>query len=213
MSVTLQHKEWLIEVFDDSSFTESPDSPTRYDKVYQHENHKEYSPISQHAIVVYHDNKKIASAILLASAGGTVVSEDAMLIEGDDLIARCCNMVFSLTIPQLDLNWMLQADSATVFSIHRYQDSFITHGEMGIARIDWNGKECWRYGGSDIFVCIEKGNPFQMHENHIELMDFNGSKYKIDYDGNTIEYIESDYHKQEPVTVWLKPQKPWWKFW
>jgi hypothetical protein len=108
---------------------------------------------------------------------------------------------------------MTEADWATCFSVHKYQDTFITHGETSIARIDRNGNKLWCYGGADIFVRLEEGNPFKLHENYIELMDFNGSAYKIDYNGKTINYNESNYHKQEPVTVYLKSQKPWWKFW
>ncbi len=69
------------------------------------------------------------------------------------------------------------------------------------------------YGGADIFVCLHEGTPFKMHEDYIALTDFNGSKYKIDYNGNSISYEESDYHKQKPMTVLMKPQKTWWKFW
>jgi hypothetical protein len=71
MTVTLQHKDLTIEVFDDSAFSQTPDSPTSYNKVYQPHKNKTYKPVSQHAIIVYHDNVQIASAILLAVAGAT----------------------------------------------------------------------------------------------------------------------------------------------
>lgn len=204
MAVTLRYKDLTIEVFDDPAFSPTPDSPTSYDKVYQLDKEKDYKPVSQHAIVVYSDNIKIASAILLAVAGATSVTSDSVLIDDDDLITRCCNTVFSLTLPNLNLNWMIEADWATCFSIHKYQDSYITHGETSIARIDRSGQKLWSYDGADIFVCLEEGNPFKMHDNYIELMDFNGSTYKIDYDGKTINYNESDYYKR---------QKRRWKFW
>ena len=48
----------------------------------------------------------------------------------------------------------------------------------------------------------------------LQMTDFNGGNYKIDYDGNnSLNYEESDYHKQKPVTVLMKSQKAWWKFW
>lgn len=185
MKITLQHEDFTIEAFDDSSCIAS-DSPASYDKIYRPD--KDYEPVSQHAILVYHDGVKTASAILLAVAGATSVTSDSLLIDGDNLIARCCNTVFCLTLPELNLNWMTEADWATCFSIHKYQDSYITHGETSVARIDRKGNVLWSYGGADIFVCLEEGISFEMYDNHIKLTDFNGSKYEIDYNGETISY-------------------------
>jgi len=213
MTVTLRHKDLTIEVFDNSAFANSPDSPTSYDKVYQPESDKECRSVSQTAIIVYKDNEKITSAILLAVAGVTSVTTDSAIIDNDNLITICCNTVFSLTLPDLALNWMTVADWATCFSIHKYQDTFITHGETSISRLDRNGEILWQHSGCDIFVTLYEGSPFEMHDTYISLIDFNGSKYKIDYNGNTIAYEEADHHKHKPVTVYLQPEKPWWKFW
>jgi hypothetical protein len=213
MAVFLHHNELAVEVFDDTAFTKSADSPTSYDKIIQVEKDKPFSPNSKHAIKVYKDNSLIKSAIILASGGGTGVYENTALIDQGNLIIRYCNKLFSLTLPDLEANWVTEPDWATCFSVYKYQDTYITHGETSIARIDRSGKVLWSYGGADIFVCLYEGNPFEMHDNFIELTDFNGSKYRIDYNGETINYKPSDYHKQEPVTVYLKSQKPWWKFW
>jgi hypothetical protein len=213
MAITLRHKDFAIEVFDDSAYNQTEDSPTNYDKVLQADRDKPYSPTSQHAIKVYRDNNLISSAIILATGGGTGVHSDTALIDEDNLVIRCCNKLFSLTLPTLDINWVTEPDWATCFSIHKYQNSYISHGETSIARIDKTGKTLWSFGGADIFVCLHAGNPFQMHDNYIALTDFNGSEYKIDYDGKSIDYKESDYHKQEPITVLMKPKKQWWKFW
>jgi len=213
MPVTLQHNDLTIELFDDSAFNQTPDSPTSYDKVIQVEKDKPYSPNSQHAIKIYKDNNLVATAIILASGGGTGVHSDTALIDDDNLVIRCCNKVFSLTLPNLETNWVTEADWATCFSIHKYQDTFISHGETSITRIDKTGKILWSYGGADIFVCLYEGNAFEMHDTYIALTDFNGSTYKIDYDGNSIDYHESDYCKQEPIEELMKPKKQWWKFW
>ena len=113
MQVTLLHQDLRIEVFDDSAFFEAPDSPTHYDKVYQREEDKAYKPSSQHAIIVYQDEEKLASAILLGAAGATAVSEDAMLCGDMQLIIRCCNIVYGLSLPELQINWKTEADWAT----------------------------------------------------------------------------------------------------
>lgn len=213
MPIFLHHNELTVEVFDDTAFTQPVDNSTSYDIVIQAEKDKPYSPNSQHAIKVYKDGRVIKTAIILASGGGTGVHEDTALFDQGNLIIRCCNKLFSLTLPDLNTNWVTEPDWATCFSVHKYQNTYITHGETSIARIDRTGKELWSYGGADIFVCLDEGNPFEMHDDFIELTDFNGSKYKIDYNGETINYEPSGYSKQEPVTVYLKSQKPWWKFW
>ena len=213
MTVTLQHNDLTIEIFDDTAFNQTVDSPTSYDTVIQFDKDKPYSPNSQHAIKIYKDNNLIRSAIILASGGGTGVHDDTALIDDDNIIIRCCNKVFSLTLPDLETNWVTEADWATCFSLHKYQDTYISHGETSIARIDKTGNIVWSYGGADIFVCLYEGNPFEMHDTYIALTDFNGSTYKIDYDGKSLDYNESDYHKKEPITVLRKPKKPWWKFW
>ncbi len=213
MATTLRHKDLTIELFDDSAFTQTLDSPTSYEKVLQADKDKPYSPTSQHAIKIYRDNSLINSAIILASGGGTGIHDDTALIDEDNLIMRCCNKVFSLTLPDLKTNWVTEADWATCFSLHKYQDTFISYGETSIARIDKTGKILWSYGGADIFVCLYEGTPFEMFDTHIALTDFNGSTYKIDYDGKTIDYNKSDYYNKEPITVLMKPQKKWWKFW
>jgi hypothetical protein len=191
MTVTLRHNDLTIELFDDSAFNQTADSPTTYDKIIQTDKDKPYSPSSQHAIKIYQDNNTVASAIILASGGGTGVDNETALIDEDNLIVRCSNKLFSLTLPNLESNWMIEADWATCFSIHKYQDTYISHGEVSIARIDKAGKILWSYGGADIFVCLYEGNPFEMHDSYIALTDFNGSTYQIDYDGKTINYNES----------------------
>lgn len=213
MTVTIQHNNFTIEVFDESAFNNTPNSATPYEKIYQTYSDKEYRPTSQTAIIVYKHNIKITSAILLGAAGATSVTTDSVLIDNDNLITRCCNTVCSLTLPDLKLNWMTVTDLATCFSIHKYQDTFITHGETSISRLDRDGKILWQHGGADIFVTLYEGAPFEMHHTYIVMRDFNGNKYKIDYSGNTLTYEESNYHKQKSVPVYLKSEKPWWKFW
>jgi hypothetical protein len=212
-TISFQHKEFTIELFDDDAFVQSVDSPTHYDNVIQVDGDQQYLPTSQHAIKIYRDNNLFNSAIIVATGGGTSVQRDSALIDDNNLVIRCCNKLFSLTIPDLSINWTTEVDWATCFSIHQYWDTYISHGETSIARIDKSGRILWSYSGSDIFVCLHEGNPFEMYDNYIALTDFNGSTYRIDYDGKTIDYSASDYHAQVPVPVILKTKKKWWMFW
>jgi len=214
MTVTLQHNDLTIELFDDSSYVvNSIDSPTQYDIIYNGDNYDDLDFPTRHAIKVFESQQLIKSAILLGAGGATGISSDAAFVDNENLIIRCSNQVFNLTLPELSKNWRVKPDSATCFSIHKYQDTYIVHGEMSISRIDRMGKILWNYGGADIFVCLYEGTPFEMHKDFISMTDFNGSKYKIDYEGNSISYEESAYHKQKPISVLMKPVKRWWKFW
>ncbi|WP_276481541.1 hypothetical protein [Paraflavitalea pollutisoli] len=187
MNIPLHYHDLSIEVFDDHLFADKGDQALQYDHVYQPDQHKKFMPVSQQAVVVYRNDVKIASTILLAAAGATSATRDSIVIDEGNLVTRCCNIVFSLALPWLTLNWMTEADCATCFSIHPFQDGYITHGELSIARIDRNGNVCWSFSGADIFVRLEGENPFQLYDDHIALTDFNGRQYKIDYNGETIQ--------------------------
>jgi len=201
MSISLQYKSIEIEIFDDFSFSLGADSPKKYDKVFQLDKDKEFAPTSQHAIKLNNDNETIGSAIILASGGGSCVHSDTAIISNDDLIIRCCKKVFNVKISGLILNWIIEIDWATCFGIYSYGDTFISHGECSIARFDKAGNILWSYSGADIFVNpVDRGISFEMLTDYIELTDFNGGKYKIDYNGNTISYLEPN------------KQSPWWKF-
>ena len=214
MTITLQHNDFTIDVFDDPSYViNSADSPTQYDIVYNGENYADHDFPTRHAIKVFKGGQLHKSAILVGTGGATGITSDAAFVDNDNLIICCSNQLFSLTLPELTKNWQIKPDWATCFSVHKYQDTYIVHGETSISRIDKMGKILWSHGGADIFVCLYEGTPFEMHVDFISMTDFNGSKYKIDYDGNSISYEESDYHKQKPITDLMKPVKPWWKFW
>jgi hypothetical protein len=213
MTITLQHKEYTIELSEEDAFVQSAESPMCYNKVIQADCDQQYLPTSQHGIKIYQDNYLLNSAIIQATGGGTGIQSGSALIDDNNLVIRCCNKLFSLTIPDLSINWTTEVDWATCFSIHQYRDTYISHGETSIARIDKSGRIRWSYSGADIFVCLNEGSPFEMFDTYIALTDFNGSTYKIDYDGKTIAYMPSDYHSQVPIPVVLKSKKRWWKFW
>jgi hypothetical protein len=193
MTVILQYNDLTIELFDDSSYViNSVKSPKLYDIVYNEDNYADHDFPTRHAIKVFKGGQLNRSAILLGAGGATGISSDAAFVDNGNLIIRCSNQLFSLALPELNKNWQIKPDWATCFSVHKYQDTYIVHGEASISRIDKMGKIMWTYGGADIFVCLYEGTPFEMHDDFISLTDFNGSKYKIDYEGNSISYEESD---------------------
>ena len=199
--ISFNHRDFSIDYFNDPSFRQNGDSPTQYNKIYEPEDDKEYKPSSQHGIRIYNGEEEISSAILLAGAGATVVADHSALIHNNHLIARCSNMVVSLTIPKLDLRWMLAADMVSCFTIHEYQDTYITHGELSVTRIDQLGNVIWEFGGGDIFLRLDQTDSFRMNPKSILLTDFGGTTYEIDYNGKLIKTTDP-----------TGPKKKWWHF-
>lgn len=211
MPIVIHDNNVSIEIFDDDSFDPSVEGSV-YDRIIQAEKDKPFTPNAQHALKVYQDGSLMTSAIILASGGATGIGKDAALIDQGNLVVRCCNKLFSLSLPHLEINWMAEPDIATCFSVHLYKDSYITHGELTVSRIDRQGKVLWSFGGADIFVCLYEGNPFEMFDEYIDLTDFNGTRYRIDYEGNLMDTRQPE-NADSVKYISLKSKKPWWKFW
>ncbi len=181
-------KRYHIEIINEAEyFVGSSDNSFKYDLIYQDSEDVIYAPISKHGIKVDKDGL-YRSAIILATGGATGVNEHSAVIDDENLLVCCCNKVFSLRLPDLELNWIMEADMATCFSIYQYKDSYIIHGELSISRISRDGKIEWQQSARDIFVNIDNvGNTFKMHDDYIELMDWGGFRYKLFYDGSIID--------------------------
>lgn len=177
--------DFTIEITNEHEYSaNSADNRTQYDLVYRHPEDAIYSPTSVYGIKVYKSGL-YKTAVVMASGGATQVGPDSAIIYGQDLVFTCCDKVFSLQLPDLALNWMVAADMATCFSVHLYQDSYIIHGELAISRLDRSGNIIWQFGARDIFVNI--GPSFQMHDEYIEVMDWEGYRYKLFYDGTAVD--------------------------
>ena len=181
-------KKYKIEIIDEENHTVgSADNSFKYDAVYQHSEDETYRPTSKYGIKVYKSGL-YKSAIVLACGGATSITPYSAIIDEKYLLICCCNKVFNLRLPDLELNWVIEADMATCFGIYQFGDSYIIHGELSISRLSRDGKIEWQQGARDIFVNIDNaGNTFKMHDEYIELMDWGGFRYKLFYDGVMID--------------------------
>jgi hypothetical protein len=91
-----------------------------------------------------------------------------------------------LSIPELDLLWQTQADQITCFGLYAYNDTYIVHGELGISRLDKDGKILWQKTGADIFTTLEGENIFEIADSYILVKDWEHRLYKFDFDGNSV---------------------------
>ena len=181
MSVTLEHETYKIELKDAITAPEAV-----MDAVYEPEADKQFKPSTRTLVTVFENEQTKATVLLQAASGATSVSDDSTLTIGNQLITRCCNYLFSLSIPELKLNWLTKADDATCFSLLPYEDDLIVHGEVSISRIDASGNILWQFTGHDIFLSLDGTSTFDMYPDYIELTDFNGHRYQVDYNGQQI---------------------------
>lgn len=177
------YKGFVIDVFNDAGYNPgSNDNVNIYSKEYGNEECR-YRPVSKHGIKIYRDNKEIESCILMACAGPTGVYQNSSLIDQDKLLVCCCNIIFCLALPSLELCWETIADWATCFEIFKLQDDYIVHGELEISRLSGSGGIIWQFGGADIFVTPDGADDFGIGDNYIWAIDWNGQKYKLGFDG------------------------------
>ncbi|QQO07665.1 hypothetical protein [Breznakiella homolactica] len=183
MEITLDN--YQLEMFTDDLFDpKSADNVKNYDAVYYSENSDYIS--SKHALVIKKDDDVLKSAILLCSGGGTGVHDKSYRI-ADKTIYMCGgNSLFSLSLPELSLNWVKEVDWATAFRIFELSGDFLIHGELSISRITKKGEIIWQQSGSDIFVNLDGRDCCYIRKNIIYAESFDERKYKFDFDGNIL---------------------------
>lgn len=180
------YKDLIIEVLDEPTYKfGSADNNFVYSKTYFGDNAEQH-PTSKHGIKIYSDDKIIDSSIIIGSGGATGIHQNSSLLDSDQLLLCCCDTVFSLTIPDLELKWKTQADQATCFQIFKHIDDYIIHGELQVTKLDKDGNKKWEFGGADIFVSIDNEEEFKIESDGILLTDFAKTKYKIDFDGKLL---------------------------
>jgi hypothetical protein len=182
------YNDFEIEIIREQDYTvNSADNRFQYDIVHCDPEDDMYAPTSIYGIKIYKDGL-YKTAIVMANGGSTGIGVDMAIVDGQSLVLTCCNKVFNLQLPNLQLNWLIIADMATCFSIYQYEDNYIVHGEVEITRLDRFGKIIWQVGVRDIFVNIDHtGSTFQMHDEYIELMDWQGFRYKLFYNGTIVD--------------------------
>ena len=174
--------QYQIEIYHDEVFKEaSTDNLHKYDYVYFDES--DYVFPTMFGIKVFKDNQLLKSAIIGSIGGGTTNHRNAVIFESNRFLICCSDTVFCLSIPDLTLVWLTQADQACCFGIFKYQDNYIIHGEFEISRLDKEGKIIWQQSGADIFTTISGTNDFELTQDYIMATDFENRVYKFDYNG------------------------------
>lgn len=215
-----RYEDFTIELFDviPSNHPNSTNLP-KYDFVYSDDESNEFNG-SRHAISITDGDQNVKTALVIACGGSTGIHTESAVVYRDSLIICCANKVFSLTIPDLHLNWIVQGDPATCFGIYQAEDGLFVHGELRVTRLDYHGNTIWEQGLRDIIFYIDEDNicedPFIMNENFISLLDFNGNRYQLGFDRKMLsEQLSEQQIRWDSIlsNKREKQKKSWWRFW
>ncbi len=194
----IAYENFKIELFNDSTFTpNSTDNLNSYDHEYPERSDLSSRNISstKTAIKVYDKLILLKSAIICEPGGITIESETSYVIKDFVIYLIARDLVYSLNIPDLSLNWAKECDSLSCHAIYKLENDFLVHGELDILRIDKEGEIKWRFGGRQNWINPSGKPEVTIEGNQIRLIDFDSTEYIIDFDGNQ-----------------KKIRKKWWKY-
>lgn len=180
--------KYLIQLSEQSNYAKGS---TDNNFIFRHHyfNDREYQYNAQIGIKIYENEHLLTSAIICSFGGGTGVHKTSQVVDNEKIVICCADHIFNLSIPDLKLNWKVQADNATCFEIFKLDQDFIIHGELSISRVSSQGKIVWQKSGADIFTRIDaREDDFKVTENYIFATDWENRKYQFDFDGNEISY-------------------------
>ncbi len=143
-------------------------------------------------IKVYKDSKLINSAIIGGLGGASGIHKTSQVLCEDSLTICCAQSLFKLSIPELNLEWNLEADDAACFEVFKYKEDYIVHGELNISRVSKIGTLLWQRSGKDIFATVDGKDEFQVNENQIIVKDWENNLYKFDFEGNPFPTTEKE---------------------
>ena len=107
------------------------------------------------------------------------------MIHVDALVIAVGPFMALLYLPTLELEWKVKVDTVTCFGVYDSTDNqcFVSHGELDIARVSYEGAIEWSRSGADIFT-----NGFSVSADRITAIDWNGDTYVWDIEtGRVIE--------------------------
>jgi hypothetical protein len=133
---------------------------------------------ARYIVEVWARGEKLRACLLYGWNGSiTRVNSQTAIVHGDRCIIGIMADMLALHMPSLRLMWSNRVDDATCFGVYHVPEyqSYISHGELDIARVSYAGDIMWSSGGKDIFT-----NGFEIDGDHIIAVDFNDERYHID---------------------------------
>ena len=130
----------------------------------------------------------------------TYILLEKYLILENSIIISFDGILLSFNKENFILNWQ-KKDFTDIFSLKSYKNDLIIYDELEIARIDINGNYKWRFSGMDHFISYQGTENFIFCKEYIKMIDSNEVEYRISYDGEDINKINTNYFQE------IKPSK------
>lgn len=187
--ISLVYNEYTIEIFSDELHSlKSTDNIHNYnfkygDFTYINDDNFIYTP--KYGVIIKDNMGYEKSAILFPGSGtGGSPHKKSALIDNNNLIILVGDWIFSLSIPELKLNWKTKCgDCITCFELFRISDGYIIHGECSILRVQKDGRIAWEFSVRDIFTTAEGIDIFKIIDDIIIVKGWQNYTYIIDLNG------------------------------
>lgn len=170
------NQQFEIEIIDESLYSiSSADNIRKYSKEYILDNNH-YSNSPRIGIRVKSADGFENSCFVLGNSVGVKPHENSAVIINQSLFVSIGMLVCCFEIPSLKLQWQREVDTVTSYSVYISPDAkgVISHGEIEITKVSFDGQILWTVSGKDIF-----SEGFTIFPDHIETVDFNLEKYNI----------------------------------
>ncbi len=151
--------------------------------VHEYCRNDEYQHVSAHGINVSENEETLSSAVLLGVGGATGVNENSLAFDSNSLYVAAGDALYSLSLPDLELNWCSKVDFATCFGVFwlKGRNCLLTWGELEVGCYSKSGKKLWSTSGPDIFT-----EGLEVLDSVAKVTDFNGDVYEISLSNGAI---------------------------
>ena len=165
----------------------SADNPRTFDRAYVFDPRKERYYSSACSVTLRDGGGGGAtSCVLVATGGATGIHEHSAVLHPTALFVAVGDTVAALALPSLDLLWSRTADPATCFGVYNaapYRRCLITHGELTVTRLGYDGTVHWEAGWREIFT-----GPFVLVAgDEVQATDFDGRVVRISIKDGTLK--------------------------
>ena len=193
--LTLLHRQLEVRIDNDRSFKfGSVDNASSYDHSYRLDE-EPYLPSTLHTVTVIQVDGVVISSCILGSTGGvSEVHAHSAIIHSDSLLIAVGAFIASLQLPSLKLNWKVKTDWATCFGVYHSKENhcYISHGEIDVATVSYDGMILWSKSGADIFT-----NGFSVSQTEITAFD-TGMKIGTAGTFEPVDYLKRRERSGEP---------------
>lgn len=113
--------------------------------------------------------------------------EHCTVLNEDKLYTIKFNTLYEIDVITKQIRFIDIDDLAGALGLYKVDDGLIVHGEMKIVKIDFDLDEIWCFYGADIFVTLQDKPSIVIHNDRIELLDFQNNHYVLSHNGKLIK--------------------------